>query len=642
MVQRSKFFNTVQKILLILVLATTLFTGSAAVQAKGGAPALFSDAGDINGADISVNAPEVIRSRMVSLNLGALLDGSGKALDAAALPEINFNLFPDANFTGVVNKVTTGETTSWTGPIKNVKNGYFYLVGVEGAYIVHVATPKGIYEVSSTGTGLYKVVQIDQSKLGEDAPGQMEPSGPVLSKAEVSAAADSGAIIDVMVLYTSTARAAEGSVAGMKARIALAVTETNQSYANAGVTPRLRLVHTEEVSYAESGDIGVDVGRLAGTSDGYIDGIHAIRNAYAADMVSLVVENGGGYCGMADAIMATAATAFQVTARSGCMTGYYSFGHEFGHLQGARHDTYVDPTNTPYAYGHGYVYTADRWRTVMAYNNKCADTYPYTYCARLQYFSNPAKTYGGHPMGVAASSKNYQVLNNTKVTVANFRTSIIASDVNSNFNNAAGTTGWSAVYSSWSNSGGAYYQSLGTNGYMASAKNSGKYGDLTYTVRMKRLGSDSTRSNFLFVRGNPSALNGVKEWYSSYLFGYTNGGYFGVYRVSATGVETQLQGWTYSSAIVVGGFNTLKVIAVGSSLKYYINNVLVYSGTDSTFRTGNVGFGLSRAPASASTGNQLLVDSAVLTTTPTADVNPNADSIPAGEVIPGDTTGTFR
>ncbi len=117
---------------------------------------------------------------------------------------------------------------------------------------------------------------------------------------------------------------------------------------------------------------------------------------------------------MAAAIKATATSAF-AAAHYTCITGYYSFGHEVGHLQGARHDRYVDSSTSPYPYGHGFIPASKSWRTIMAYGNNCSN------CTRIQYWSNPLKTYGGVAMGTAAYEDNARVLNETRGTVAGFR-----------------------------------------------------------------------------------------------------------------------------------------------------------------------------------------------------------------------------
>ena len=139
--------------------------------------------------------------------------------------------------------------TAWYGRLKNNTAGYFYLTVVENAFIAHVASPLGVYEASFAGKGLYKVTEIDQSKF-VDHPEEVQYDlpGEILSVDSLGDRADSGSRIDIMAVYTGAARAAEGSTAAMKARIKLAVDETNASYANAGINPRLRLVHVEEVS----------------------------------------------------------------------------------------------------------------------------------------------------------------------------------------------------------------------------------------------------------------------------------------------------------------------------------------------------------------------------------------------------------
>jgi hypothetical protein len=425
----SQTKRCLQGLLLVAVLLASLVGGrlSIAQAQTGGAPELFSAATATADAAARVTPDFVTRSRFVSVDLGLLMDARGQARDASALPEIKLNLFPDLSYVGLIDQVekNSATSTSWTGKLKGVENGYFFLVVSDGTFIAHLASPEGVFEISSVGANLYQVVQIDQSKLPEDAKPKESSFTPVLDldPAAMGPNADSGATIDVLVVYTSAARAAEGSVSAMNARVDLAVTETNTAYANSGVTPRLRLVYKGELAYSETGNISTDLDRLRYMADGYLDQVHTLRDSYKADLVVLVVENGGGYCGEADAILAVAATAFSVTARNGCMTGYYSFGHVLGHLQGARHDAYDDPGVTPYAYGHGFINLSSRWRTVMAANTQCTDIAPYSNCTRLQYFSNPTKTYGGAAMGVTNTSENYKVLNNTAVTMANFRTS---------------------------------------------------------------------------------------------------------------------------------------------------------------------------------------------------------------------------
>jgi len=628
--EQALLAKRVRMMLMAFVLVAALLIGSLPVEAQGGGPALFVDAGTARPSIGSKDASHVTRSRYVNVNMDLLFDANRRARDAKSTPEITLNLFEDAAFAGVVKSVKGDRWgTTWYGRLKNHTGGYFYLTVVEDAFIAHVASPRGVYEVSFARKGLYKVIEIDQSQFVDEPENvQYDPPGEILPMDSLGNRSDSAGRIDIMVVYTAAARAAEGSTAAMKARIKLAVDETNTSYANAGVTPRLRLVHVEEVSYTETGDIGTDLDLLRLTWDGYMDNVHSLRNIYGADMVSLIVEKGGGYCGIAAAIMASASNAFQVTVRD-CATGYYTFGHEFGHLQGARHDAYVDPNNWPYDYGHGYVhpYTADaskRWRTIMADNNRCSE-WGYN-CTRLQYWSNPNKTYIGDSMGDSQSG-NYQVLNNTAYTVANFRKQKIGNDFNSSFNSSS--SGWAAVNGTWRLYKSAYYRSTGEANLFASAKRNAWYGDLTYEVRMKRSGACATCPNHISVRGVASPLDDIKRWNREYKFAYANSGVFSVLKVDGS-TETALKSWAASSAIVQNGWNTLKVVAVGQLLNFYINDTLVWSGIDPDVKTGQVGFGFYR---DADAG-ELIVNWAKLYTTPLVDLNP-VEAVSPGVEVPG-------
>jgi hypothetical protein len=224
-----------------------------------------------------------------------------------------------------------------------------------------------------------------------------------------TAVAKASTVIRVMVVATQAAANASGDLTGL---INLAITESNQGYANSGVQITLQLAGLYTTTYTESGSFSTDLSRFRGTTDGYMDNIHSLRNQNTAD-VAMIVLNNSSSCGLASAIGANASTAFASVSRT-CTTGYYSFAHEIGHLQSARHDPANDPTNTPYAYGHGYQSPTKAWRTIMAYN--CSPS-----CPRINYWSSPLRTYGGQVMGTANRSDNARVLNNTRATISSFR-----------------------------------------------------------------------------------------------------------------------------------------------------------------------------------------------------------------------------
>ena len=216
--------------------------------------------------------------------------------------------------------------------------------------------------------------------------------------------------IRVMVVATNDAIAAYGG--DMQALVELAVAESNQGYVNSNIGINMVLANYSTTTYATAG-MSTDLSRFRGTSDGYMDGIHADRDSSAAD-VGMLVANDASACGLASGIGSTAATAF-ATAYWDCIAGYYSFAHEIGHLQSARHDPATDSSTSPYPYGHGYREPSNAWRTVMAYNCTGAG------CPRINYWSNPSVTYGGVPMGTYDKSHNQRVLVETKATVAGFR-----------------------------------------------------------------------------------------------------------------------------------------------------------------------------------------------------------------------------
>ncbi|MEW6596474.1 MAG: M12 family metallo-peptidase [Pseudomonadota bacterium] len=219
-------------------------------------------------------------------------------------------------------------------------------------------------------------------------------------------------VIDVLVAYTGSAQMAAGDINSL---INLAVAETNDSFANSGVHARLRLVGTMPVNYDDSNKSFDQMVSDLATAP-ILAAVRNQRNAVRADIAVMIINN-TAYCGMADAISATPDTAFAVV-HYGCATGYYSFGHEIGHLLGARHDRFDDGTATPFAFGHGFQHHAASggWRTIMSY--RCGDG---SCDPRLQYWSSPYVTHNGLPMGTVGFEDNVAVWNARAAIVAGFR-----------------------------------------------------------------------------------------------------------------------------------------------------------------------------------------------------------------------------
>lgn len=144
---------------------------------------------------------------------------------------------------------------------------------------------------------------------------------------------------DMLVVWTSKSECRNsGQAAGctltatteanMRARIDLAIQETNTAYVDSGVDAQMNLVHAyRHPSYVEASsnafNAALTEARL--TNDGIMDDIHTERATHGADIVAVIIDD-SDYCGLGY-VGPTSSYMFSVTAWN-CATGYYSFGHE--------------------------------------------------------------------------------------------------------------------------------------------------------------------------------------------------------------------------------------------------------------------------------------------------------------------------
>jgi hypothetical protein len=226
-------------------------------------------------------------------------------------------------------------------------------------------------------------------------------------------------VIDVMFVYTPAvlAQTAWSNVNTVNSRIASIVSNLNQSMTLSGITGvTFNIAHIYQASYTESGDHQTDLNRLSSTNDGFMDEIHALRNTHGADLVAMIVAGTGSGCGIGNLNTSTtnysSNQAFSVT-KFNCAVENFTVAHEMGHNMGLRHDWFVDGGTTPCSHHHGYVNqtainlgtsstTAQRWRTIMSYNDQCVNAG--ISCTRQNRWSNPELTFQGNIMGAPLSA----------------------------------------------------------------------------------------------------------------------------------------------------------------------------------------------------------------------------------------------
>ncbi len=281
--------------LLFLVFITVLFASviymslldhfQINVSEAGAVEELFSDAKVKEKLD-PVKERTIIRQRYVNINLGLLVKADGSPRLDNNLIKFQLNLFDDTVLSAVIDKTESVQagSLSYIGYITGVEQSSIILSVYDGIMSGNISLPGGVfYQVRYVGEGVHAVYQIDQSAFPPEAPPiPVSDTHKDSSQNSIPVKGDSGATIDVMVLYTPATRSAAGGEAAMQSLISLAVSETNTGYSQSGVTQQIRLVHSKEVVYTELGDAlsdwTTDLNRLTSGTDGYMDEIHALRD----------------------------------------------------------------------------------------------------------------------------------------------------------------------------------------------------------------------------------------------------------------------------------------------------------------------------------------------------------------------------
>ena len=229
-------------------------------------------------------------------------------------------------------------------------------------------------------------------------------------------------VVDLMVVYTPMV-ANQFSLGGY-GMIEQSVRDTNIALRNSQAGFSIRLVHKAMVQYFEGGDFYTHLAHLTNPADGVMDEVHAWRDQYGADLVSLFVGQ-GTLSGLANQLRDPAAAnradkAFTIVLARDAAAPQYTLAHELGHNFGAGHDIELNegPGLLPYSYGHRFTATDSQWpwkkaiyRDLMAYEPGII----------IPYFSNPDVIFKGVPTGVAGQAENALTMRRTAPIVAAYR-----------------------------------------------------------------------------------------------------------------------------------------------------------------------------------------------------------------------------
>jgi hypothetical protein len=226
-------------------------------QSAGGQTRLFDfDAQSRESRDKNLSIAAV-RQRAIHIDFGAV---------AGEPKQIEIPLF-DGRVVWAVQREREGftrrdtDTFTWSGHIQDANGwrGDVVLTVHKNAMAGSIHAPSGVYSILPQPGGAHFLIEIDRSRFPDDGDDTLPVSGVTENSAPgdplppLAPQVDNGDFIDMLIAYSDDVRAFFGGATQAIALAQQAIAVTNAAYQNSGITPRLRLVHTMEVDFLESG-----------------------------------------------------------------------------------------------------------------------------------------------------------------------------------------------------------------------------------------------------------------------------------------------------------------------------------------------------------------------------------------------------
>lgn len=311
----------------------------------------------------------------------------------------------------------TGSAIAWMQDARGTWEVRPGLDGLHTMYRVEDRATRVVDYVPGHDTGVLVPWVDDPSTDGSLYPAAGDPA-PVSQPTELEAH-PAAYEITVLVAYTSVVKTRLGTT-GLATRVQAAQDWLNQALVNSGHPEiTVRVVGTFETVYTPAASMTTDVERLLNPVDGQLDDLLTQRVTAGADLVHLLVPDQTDACGIA--YMPHDLRPDLGIGLSGVSCPVSTFAHEIGHNFGMGHDTYVTTTDNWWPWAYGYIDPDFRFRTIMAYANRCFDAG--RTCIAIQYFSDPDRSYQGYPTGIpfasgVRSADNVRVLEDMAGNVA--------------------------------------------------------------------------------------------------------------------------------------------------------------------------------------------------------------------------------
>ncbi len=379
-----------------------------------------------------------------------VVNAAALAVDPASL-DFQIPGSPSANYTRRTSKRTGPTSLTW--------------IGVNGRDEAIIHAEEGIvsglifagaehFEIEAIGNGS-RFEWVDQSKVGEPSlslplaqQSQVMSSNLPIQTPQLAAAGP--AQVDVLFLYTPQAVSGVGGgffLANLLSQIRGAVAATNDAYVGSNANVQINVAAIEAVpsgivdacippaAICTSEDYGEAISQDLQTLTDSV-AVAVRRNAVRADIVVMIIENGGTaappntnikLCGVARQMRAAEINAFEALAfsvvRRDCATGNLTLAHELGHNMGLEHHPFetgsIPMPTFPWSFAHSVSGTTTGFHSIMSTDADCKRLN--LRCSLIPRFSNPDNTWpvinGGvitqESTGVADFRDNARTLRST-------------------------------------------------------------------------------------------------------------------------------------------------------------------------------------------------------------------------------------